>query len=86
MTFLGRCEIVHHNIFILRHILNFVIVSEFLHLNKMVEFVYYPQKISWIAARRVCQSLGGDFAKIDSEEHLNELLRSARVNYGYDIL
>ena len=54
--------------------------------QQSINFVYYPQKITWSSAREVCQSIGGDLATIDSEEIKDYIAWRAYENYGTNIL
>jgi hypothetical protein len=51
-----------------------------------LNFVYYPYKVQWSAARDVCQNLGGDLATIDSGVVMDSIISRAEETYGRNIL
>lgn len=61
-------------------------IADTIWFGTMYNYIYYKQKVSWGEARWVCQSLGGDLAKIDSAEDRDNIVALATKYYGIGIL
>lgn len=63
----------------------FIFIDE-LQSQTFIEYIYYQDKIPWSSARAVCQSMGGDLAKIDSEKLMDAIVALAEETYQRYIL
>ena len=61
-------------------------MSMFIYVGGGKEYIYYSDKITWNEAVTFCKDIGGNLAKIDSEDFQQRLLDAFESQYGKNVL